>query len=58
MITYDFLRANKIRLYQKQAIFTLNMDDLLIFSLSKSVPLSAEELKHFSNILNSFQTWS
>lgn len=57
MITYDFLRPDNLRLYQKQAIFTLNMEDLLIFSLSKAAPMTAEELQLFSDTLKSFHTW-
>jgi hypothetical protein len=57
MITYDFLRPDNLRLYQKQAVFTLNMDDLLIFSLSKAAPMTAEELQLFSDTLKSFRTW-
>ncbi|NEG60620.1 DcrB-related protein [Pantoea agglomerans] len=57
MITYDFLRPDNLRLYQKQAIFTLNTEDLLIFSLSKAAPVTAEEVELFSDILKSFRTW-
>jgi hypothetical protein len=57
MITYDFLRPDNIRLYQKQAIFTLNLEDVLIFSLSKAAPLTDEEIQLFNNILKSFQSW-
>ncbi|MER2044550.1 DUF1795 domain-containing protein (plasmid) [Pantoea agglomerans] len=56
MITYDFLRPDNLRLYQKQAVFTLNMDDLLIFSLSKASPISAADLQIFSDTLESFRT--
>ncbi|CAH6380258.1 hypothetical protein DAPPPG734_24890 (plasmid) [Pantoea agglomerans] len=56
MITYDFLRPDNLRLYQKQAVFTLNMDDLLIFSLSKASPISAAYLQIFSDTLESFRT--
>ncbi|WP_277972816.1 DcrB-related protein [Pantoea agglomerans] len=56
MITYDFLRPDNLRLYQKQAVFTLNMDDLLIFSLSKASPITAADLQIFSNTLESFRT--
>ncbi|MGV6481218.1 DcrB-related protein [Pantoea agglomerans] len=56
MITYDFLRPDNLRLYQKQAVFTLNMDDLLIFSLSKASPITAADLQIFSNTLESFCT--
>jgi len=58
MITYDFLRPDNIRLYQKQAIFTLNLDDVLIFSLSKTAPLNTQEIQLFNDVLKSFQTWS
>lgn len=58
LITYDFMRGDNIRLYQKQAIFTLNMEDLLIFSLSKASPLSAEDVQRFSDTLKSFQLCS
>lgn len=54
MITYDFLRPDKLRLYQKQAIFTLNMEDLLIFSLSKTTPMMTKDLQIFSDTLESF----
>ena len=40
MITHDFLRLDNSRLYQKQAIFRLNLDNVLIFSLSKTAPLN------------------
>ncbi|MFL6612825.1 MAG: DcrB-related protein [Pantoea agglomerans] len=56
MITYDFLRPDNLRLHQKQAVFTLNMDDLLIFSLSKASPISAADLQIFSDTLESFRT--
>ncbi|WP_337030723.1 DcrB-related protein [Pantoea agglomerans] len=56
MITYDFLRPDNLRLYQKQAVFTLNMDDLLIFSLSKASPITAADLQIFSDTLESFRT--
>ncbi|MGC0851214.1 DcrB-related protein [Pantoea agglomerans] len=56
MITYNFLRPDNLRLYQKQAVFTLNMDDLLIFSLSKASPISAADLQIFSDTLESFRT--
>ncbi|WP_249406261.1 hypothetical protein [Pantoea agglomerans] len=56
MITYDFLRPDNLRLYQKQAVFTLNMDDLLIFSLSKASPISAADLQIFSDTLEGFRT--
>lgn len=55
MITYDFLRPDNVRLYQKQAIFTLNMEDLLIFSLSKASLLTAEDVQRFRDTLKSFQ---
>lgn len=57
MISYDFLRPDNIRLYQKQAIFTLNTEDLLIFSLSKASPVTVDEFELFSDILKSFRTW-
>ncbi|WP_337013711.1 DcrB-related protein [Pantoea sp. AS142] len=56
MITYDFLRPDNLRLYQKQAIFTLNMEDLLIFSLSKAAPITSADIQLFSDILKSFRT--
>lgn len=56
MITYDFLRPDNQRLYQKQAIFTLNMDDILIFSLSKAAPLTEEDIQLFTGILKTFRT--
>jgi len=58
MISYDFNRGDSMRLYQKQAIFTLNMEDLLIFSLSKASPLTDEEAQRFTDMLRSFQIYS
>lgn len=58
LITYDFLRPDKIRLYQNQAIFTLNMEDLLIFSISKTSPLTEQDKRCFSDTLKSFRTHS
>lgn len=55
MISYDFLRPDDIRLYQKQAIFTLNMDDVLIFSLSKAAPLSDQDVQILEDVLKSFK---
>jgi len=57
MISYDFLRPDNLRLYQKQALFTLNMEDILIFSLSKASPITATDLQLFSDTLKSFRTW-
>lgn len=57
MISYDFLRPDNLRLYQKQALFTLNMEDILIFSLSKANPITAADLQLFSDTLKSFRTW-
>lgn len=57
MISYDFLRPDNFRLYQKQALFTLNMEDILIFSLSKASPITAADLQLFSDTLKSFRTW-
>lgn len=57
MISYDFLRPDNLRLYQKQALFTLNMEDILIFSLSKASPVTAADLQLFSDTLKSFRTW-
>lgn len=57
MISYDFLRPDNLRLYQKQALFTLNMEDILIFSLSKASPITAADLQLFSDTLKSFRTW-
>lgn len=56
MITYDFLRPDNLRVYQKQAVFTLNMDDLLIFSLTKASPMTASDLQLFTDTLKSFRT--
>ncbi|AMG56710.1 DcrB-related protein [Pantoea vagans] len=56
MISYDFLRPDNLRLYQKQALFTLNMEDILIFSLSKASPITAADLQLFSDTLKSFRT--
>lgn len=58
LINYDFNRGEGMRLYQKQAIFTLNMEDLLIFSLSKASPLTDEETERFNEILKSFRIYS
>ncbi|WP_278495734.1 DcrB-related protein [Pantoea vagans] len=57
MISYDFLRPDNLRLYQKQALFTLNMEDILIFSLSKASPITAADIQLFSDTLKSFRTW-
>lgn len=57
MISYDFLRPDNLRLYQKQALFTLNMEDILIFSLSKASPITAADLQLFSDTLKSFRAW-
>lgn len=57
MISYDFLRPDNLRLYQKQALFTLNMEDILIFSLSKASPITAPDIQLFSDTLKSFRTW-
>lgn len=57
MITYDFLRPDNLRLYQKQAVFTLNMEDILIFSLSKASIITATDIQLFSDTLKSFRTW-
>lgn len=56
LISYDFLRPDNIRQYQRQAIFTLDMDDLLIFSISKPGPLTDKEIACFSGTLASFRT--
>lgn len=56
MISYDFLRPDNLRLYQKQAVFTLNMEDILIFSLSKASPITAPDIQLFSDTLKSFRT--
>jgi len=58
MITYDFMRPDNVRLYQKQAIFTLDMENLLIFSLSKASLLTEEDIQHFRDTLKSFQPCS
>ncbi|MDW8847667.1 DcrB-related protein [Erwinia sp. MMLR14_017] len=58
MITYDFMRPDNVRLYQKQAIFTLDMENLLIFSISKASLLTAEDIQHFRDTLKSFQPCS
>lgn len=57
MISYDFLRPDNLRLYQKQALFTLNMEDILIFSLSKARPITSTDMQLFSDTLKSFRTW-
>lgn len=56
MISYDFLRPDNLRLYQKQAVFTLNMEDILIFSVSKASPITAPDIQLFSDTLKSFRT--
>jgi len=58
MIGYDFNRGDGQRLYQKQAIFTLYMEDLLIFSLSKASPLTDAEVQRLNDMLKSFQIHS
>lgn len=57
MISYDFLRPDNLRLYQKQALFTLNMEDILIFSLSKASSITSTDMQLFSDTLKSFRTW-
>jgi hypothetical protein len=56
LINYSFLRPDKTRSYQKQAIFTLNMEDLLIFSVSKSSALTDADNQCFTDTLKSFRT--
>ncbi|RJT53514.1 DcrB-related protein [Rahnella variigena] len=56
LINYSFLRPDKVRSYQKQAIFTLNMEDLLIFSVSKSSVLTNADNQCFTDTLKSFKT--
>lgn len=55
MISYNFLRPDNLRFYQKQAVFTLNMEDILIFSLSKASLITTTEIQLFSGILQSFR---
>lgn len=55
LICYDFLRPDNVRQYQRQAIFTLNMDDLLIFSISKPAPLTDNDIQCFAETLSSFK---
>lgn len=57
LINYDFLRPDNIRQYQKQAIFTLNMENLLIFSISKPTLLTDKDAQRFAETLNSFRTY-
>ncbi|MDH1087790.1 DUF1795 domain-containing protein, partial [Pantoea brenneri] len=56
LISYNFLRPDNHRQYQKQAIFTFNTDDLLIFTLSKASPITDKEMQCFTDTLNSFRT--
>lgn len=42
---------------QQPALFTLNMDNLLIFSLSKASLITAEDLQLFSDTLKIFRIW-
>ena len=58
LINYDFLRPDNIRQYQKQAIFTLNMENLLIFSISKPSLLTDKDAQRFAETLNSFRTYN
>ncbi|MEZ3501469.1 DcrB-related protein [Pantoea sp. KPR_PJ] len=55
MISYDFERPDTLRVYQKQAIFTLDMENLMIFSLSKASPFTREDEQRFADILKSFR---
>ncbi|MCX0499638.1 DcrB-related protein [Erwinia billingiae] len=58
LINYSFLSPKGGRSYQQQAIFTLNMEDLLIFSVSKASVLTAEDNQCFIDTLKSFKTHS
>lgn len=55
MLAYNFLRPDNIRMFQKQAIFTLDMENLLIFSLSRASALTQADTQRFSDILRSFR---
>lgn len=55
LIKYDFLRPDNIRQYQTQAIFTLNMEDLLIFTLSKPSALTEKDQQCLADMLNGFK---
>lgn len=57
MISYDFLRPDNLRIYQKKSLFALNMEDILFFSLSKASPITAADLQLFSDTLKSFHTF-
>lgn len=58
LINYNFLGPKDGRSYQQQAIFTLNMEDLLIFSVSKTSVLTPEDNQCFTETLKSFKTHS
>lgn len=55
MITYNFMRPDNVCMFQKQAIFTLDMENLLIFSLSRIGAITEEDRQRFNDILNSFR---
>lgn len=55
MIAYNFLRPDNIRMFQKQAVFTLDMEHLLIFSLSRASALTEADTQRFTALLQSFQ---
>lgn len=58
LINYSFLGPKGGRPYHQQAIFTLNMEDLLIFSVSKASVLTTEDNQCFTETLKSFKTHS
>jgi len=55
MLSYDFLRPDNLRLFQKQALFTLDMEHLLIFSLSSPCAPTQADTQRFNAILQSFR---
>lgn len=55
IIAYDFLRPDNLHLYQKQAVFSLDMENLLIFSQSKASAFTEEDEQRFITILESFR---
>ncbi|MEW5290394.1 MULTISPECIES: DUF1795 domain-containing protein [Erwinia] len=53
-VTFSFLRQPEQRLWQKQAIFVLEDNDVLIFSLSKSTEFDEQDKIMLDNLLQSF----
>lgn len=58
LINYSFMGPQGARSYQQQAIFTLNLEDLIIFSVSKASALTSEDNQCFIDTLKSFKTHS